>query len=147
LAAKKARMKMIGSRHKPVADKLCHQCHDMPEKQGTGWNANLPTLLYPVEDLCLQCHEPAQGTFTHGPSASGNCAVCHLAHTSRHPHLQKESPMKGLCRSCHDPADLLEQEMHAENDEFDCIDCHNPHASEREYLLLEEFPRVSRAND
>jgi len=147
LASKRARLKATGSRHKPVADKQCHECHNMPPKKETGWSANLPTLLFSKEELCLKCHEPAQGTYTHGPSASGNCAVCHLSHTSRYPHLLKESPMQGLCQSCHDPADLLEPEKHAEYEEFDCIDCHNPHASEQEYLLLEDYPRASSLSD
>ena len=135
------------STHQPEEEKLCTECHVMTaanEGSSSGWISDYPELLYPPEELCLRCHEPPQGAFTHGPSASGNCALCHQSHRSLYPHLVRMKDVSELCKACHDPSDLLNPELHAENKDFACTACHDPHASEHEYLLHSDYPRIEQ---
>jgi len=138
------------STHKPVEEKKCGECHVITPASSasqSGWASQLPELVVPPVELCLRCHEPPKGTFTHGPAASGACSICHLSHTSPYPHLMRRKRAEDLCKHCHDPLELMEQTMHAENASFDCIACHNPHASEHEYLLHSDYPRVPEEAD
>lgn len=133
------------SNHKPVEENLCDECHigtAASEASNSGWISDLPTLIVPKEELCLRCHEPLQGAYTHGPSASGNCSTCHYSHQSAYPHLLRVESSIDLCSGCHDPADYLDTEMHEENAAFECVACHDPHASEQEYLLHADYPRL-----
>lgn len=135
------------STHKPVEEKRCTDCHLMvaaEKSSSSGWISDLPELLLPKTELCLTCHDAPQATFTHGPAASGNCALCHQSHTSNYPHLLRMEKIDALCRACHDPNDLLDKEGHKEYETFECTACHDPHASEQEYLLHLDYPRVQQ---
>ncbi|NQU47329.1 MAG: hypothetical protein HQ519_01675 [Planctomycetes bacterium] len=127
---------IVTSNHDPVEKKLCTKCHVMKENE-SGWPSDLPELIVPPDELCLRCHDRPVGEYTHGPAAAGGCAICHQSHTSLYPHLLRNKRQEKLCRACHQEEVFLGFEKHKEYAEHDCIECHDPHASDHEYLLKE----------
>ncbi len=126
------------STHKPVEDKRCTDCHDMKEGDAasmSGWLSDFPELVVPKEDLCVRCHDRPVGTYVHGPAGSGQCAICHQAHTSLNPHLLRNANQEILCRACHLGGTFMTEVDHEDYQGQDCVECHNPHTSERKYLL------------
>lgn len=125
-----------GSLHPPVRDRLCHQCHQIPERApGAGWQAGLPELLAPREQLCRRCHEPPSAAHVHGPAGAQRCDLCHESHQSAFPHLLRVERQEGLCRSCHQGELFLTSTQHEAYAPRDCIACHDPHGSEQAALL------------
>jgi len=127
------------SSHQPFNEKKCTACHVMTgsteEGASAGWMSDLPELKVPPSELCLGCHQRPEASYLHGPAASGNCSICHEAHLSYNQHLLRNKNQERLCRSCHQQETFLTEEAHSVLGERDCVECHNPHGAEREYLL------------
>lgn len=124
------------SLHPPVRERRCHECHLIPERTaGAGWQAGLPELVAPREELCRRCHEPPSAAHVHGPAGSGRCDLCHLPHQSSFPHLLRQERQESLCRACHEGELFTTAERHAGFGARDCIACHDPHGSELAALL------------
>jgi len=110
--------------HGPYAAKLCEGCHQRQTNK----------LLFPVEDLCFNCHTLDTSTKRiHGPLAAGGCVVCHNPHGSGNEYLLV-SKAKEFCLYCHKQADILKKEVHRAG-ENGCTNCHDPHGSDNDYLL------------
>jgi predicted CXXCH cytochrome family protein len=91
--------------------------------------------------LCSKCHERQDGEqYVHGPVAVGSCTVCHDPHGSTNLSLLVEKG-EDLCFQCHMAADALRHLMvqGAEDQSFlrdkGCGFCHDPHSSDRRFLL------------
>ncbi len=111
--------------HGPFAAKLCNTCH-MPSTN---------ELIMPIGELCVYCHElKTDRRWVHGPVASGNCKVCHEPHGSPYRFFLVDEPKK-FCYYCHDPKDVLKREVHQTHTGDQCTECHNAHASGRNFLL------------
>jgi predicted CXXCH cytochrome family protein len=129
------------SRHKPVEEGNCTECHIMAEgvsSSQSGWMTDLPQLVAPIQELCLRCHDRPQGRFTHGPASAGNCSICHQAHKSLYPSLLRKERQESLCIACHQPEVFLTKDLHEKVQQQECTECHNPHASDHEFLLRPE---------
>jgi predicted CXXCH cytochrome family protein len=148
--------------HGPYAAKECGACHALPGTksfrssmvQGSSVKpsfnsiaASSGRLARPPEELCVYCHsekspdDPGnEGKFFHGPVAAGECTECHNPHQSRNPYMLREKPGRKLCLSCHgsDESDEFAHEeggSSAGRDEGNCLACHDPHMSERRFLV------------
>jgi predicted CXXCH cytochrome family protein len=138
--------------HEPALSKCtaCHQSH----------GGDFPALLREESPkLCLSCHEPiakeiATAKTVHGADPSGeNCSKCHVPHSSNVDHLLTK-PRKELCVDCHKQTlsssggeiTILEAELegaksiHAPVREGECNQCHRPHSSTHDALLIADRP-------
>ena len=121
---------------------LCAQCHkpDSPSfaKQH---------MAYPVgKSDCSSCHN-AHGSNqegilfdnVHAPVTKGGCTQCHDAATSATPFKTKRAGYE-LCRGCH--SSMMSDALNKNRihwpivDKVGCLNCHKPHASKEEKLLL-----------
>ena len=76
----------------------CENCH-------TATSENNKTVITDVAaggDLCAMCHEAQKASVQHAPYKSGQCLVCHDAHTGNYP-KQLRAPVNELCLTCHGP--------------------------------------------
>ncbi len=123
--------------HKPVANRMCNQCHVEPTS---------PTPFAtkkPGYELCLGCHsntvnEILSKNRMHWPVMSKKgCISCHNPHASTEKYILK-APMIELCGSCHrDTIQRQErsQTKHPPIQEGTCTACHFPHSSDNSFLL------------
>ncbi len=121
--------------HPPFRDKQCGACHSI-QRQGD-WIQGTPELRAPIDQLCARCHQPPQQPFVHGPVATVSCQICHEHHSSAFPHLLKTAPAVELCARCHQGATFTTREQHQQYGDRSCVECHDPHASTRQFLLRE----------
>jgi len=81
---------------------------------------------------------PVAGTAssTHGPFASGDCAVCHAVDGKRVGPARK--PVSDVCLECHGEfgSSAEAKKMKHPTPGASCTNCHNPHNSARKSLLL-----------
>lgn len=126
--------------HKPVAAKMCNQCHEDPASP-TPFATRKAGL-----ELCRGCHstmikETLDKNVLHGPVADGDsCRNCHSPHASAVAGLLRR-PQAELCSRCH--PDTLDhqgraQAKHKPVQEGLCTACHTPHASDRPLLLAKQ---------
>ncbi len=123
--------------HAPVANKMCGQCHQ---------DAASPKALATKKtglDLCRSCHaELVNGMLAknrlHWPAVDRTgCLNCHNPHASVQPALLKKPP-QSLCADCHETTvKTLETAAvkHAPAAAGECSTCHDPHASNAEFLF------------
>lgn len=123
--------------HKPVAGKMCNQCHEDPA------SGKPLTLKRQGIELCRGCHSTMVAgmldrNHVHGPVLSKDgCLSCHAAHASAGPGLLKGT-MTATCGGCHSDTiarQLRSAKPHAPVGAGDCAICHLPHASDATFLL------------
>lgn len=128
--------------HKPVAEGDCLACH-------ASHQSNFEHLLVVDEEqLCLGCHveqvtELKESAHVHGPVAEG-CTECHQSHGSGHVALLREEPQQ-LCLGCHEDTTRGAADAKSGHGFFAgtgtaaarCSDCHRPHASNFDKLLVD----------
>ena len=118
------------SEHKPLSDKAsCVGCHD--------GNASF-ALLRPPAELCVRCHEKETRQYPrmHGPTAVGDCGVCHDPHRAPREHLVR-APVVQLCFRCHEqtPEGGSTLGCSRASDQALCTECQDPHGGDRQYFL------------
>ncbi len=128
--------------HGPSAVWSCLMCHDGKAKK--------PKLavVKPDEKSCSACHDTSwdHKKYRHAPTAAGACTTCHNPHASNRQYfLRMETG--DLCASCHEEilrkphvigsfsgnaGHPLKRSPNPYNrtKDFNCVSCHNPHASE-----------------
>lgn len=135
------------SSHVPASDWDCLMCHDplsVPKYQ-------LYTNKKYDASLCFECHSDVEEAVTkeravHAPAGAGDCKVCHDLHSSGFDKLVVNKTNK-ICSACHDnvsntPHPIVNHPLegkpdpHRKGKELSCVSCHNPHASDHEYLLI-----------
>ena len=142
-------------------DQSCITCHN-PH----GGDQRFFIQAESTKSLCLMCHDgavPVDAAIKHGPAHDQkSCVNCHNPHSSKNEKLLR-LPSKELCLSCHDKpiqatlSDVrvipnikakLEQasSQHTGAIMGDCTMCHNPHGSENNRLLSENYS-VSNYNE
>ena len=91
--------------------------------------------------MCLQCHEGHVGDQWAGSAHDVNavaCADCHSSHPTRDPVLSRQTEAEA-CYACHAnvKADFLKPSAHpVRQGQVTCTDCHKPHGSSSEGLLI-----------
>jgi predicted CXXCH cytochrome family protein len=131
--------------HEPYTQRRCDACH-----KGAGSAARrtsgafaintMSELLLPADKLCATCHQPNPGAYQHAPALLGDCSRCHTAHSSRFPHLLLQEKSAALCAPCHAAEEMPTRELHVGFGDRDCAECHDPHGSDRRFLLRPEPP-------
>jgi predicted CXXCH cytochrome family protein len=121
---------------------LCFKCH----KQGDAF-ASAHQGRQISDANCVSCHAPhasnGKGLLRqnkHAPFAAGNCARCHPGTGGGKAFAIAVSP-KDLCTQCHkEIGEGLQTKPfhHNLDDPKSCLNCHNPHASNPQHLLLAE---------
>jgi len=123
--------------HRPVANKMCNQCHEEPTS---------PTPFATRRqgfELCRTCHSTQVNDMfgknrVHWPLLDKTgCLNCHSPHASTAKALLKSTQIT-VCGQCH--ADSIERQMrsetkHAPIKEGQCTACHSPHASNNVFLF------------
>ncbi|ACH38145.1 cytochrome c [Citrifermentans bemidjiense Bem] len=126
--------------HKPVASKMCNQCHE---------DAASPNALKTKRqggELCKGCHNDMyNSTFgknkVHSPLFSKKgCLTCHNPHAGKEKGLLKESTLI-VCGKCH--ADTIQRQnksitKHEPVASGNCTACHDPHSSNYPLLVKQE---------
>ena len=121
---------LLPDKHGPFADGDCTTCHEglQPHKLVAGGH-----------QLCFSCHEDiiseSQNAFVHAPlREEDGCTSCHGPHVGYGSSLQ---PKQGIqtCLTCHDGKEFQGSMKHAVAFE-DCGNCHQPHTSANEGLLV-----------
>ncbi|WP_395050952.1 cytochrome c3 family protein [Flavobacterium sp.] len=138
--------------HEPLKEGQCIKCHEIHSSDSPKFvSASLP-------GLCLSCHTShkeglANAKTVHTASFEGeSCLKCHNPHASTIKKLLVDES-KTLCLSCHNKKlkkgdrVIMNIEEHLKKNEHNhpalsksCTACHNPHYSERQLLLQENFP-------
>lgn len=136
-------------KHRPVSAWACFSCHEIV----TGKRKY--TTPKPEQSICFLCHSTQQKLWKnkkvqHGPTALGNCSVCHDPHGSDWPSFTYMHPTD-LCLNCHQdkqsglhviagffgkghPVKGASNPLKPERP-FSCASCHNPHAGDTQSLL------------
>lgn len=116
-----------GALHSDIGDKNCIDCHN----PHGGVNKN-----YMVEGSCMSCHDnfKEKYKYVHGPVAAGYCSTCHDSHSSDKENLLLRTG-QDLCTYCHDKNIVLQNETHNEIDDMSCMECHNAHGGEDNFIL------------
>ncbi|MHC4429413.1 MAG: cytochrome c3 family protein, partial [Planctomycetota bacterium] len=120
--------------HAPAADD-CTLCHEVTVEE----RSTTVTLAEPEPGLCLLCHDDLAAAVEleleapHYP-VNDSCLNCH------DPHASEVAPVLNagvgeLCAECHDAADLEEPHAGQLTAGADCTSCHQPHGSENERML------------
>lgn len=127
------------SRHLPVLRGQCLSCHG-PH------GGHKPGLMRRPDSraICLSCHSEEGRIMSrsdlrqHPPFREGSCLECHAPHVSDHPGLLAGEPGT-ICTACHDIAAPKMTRAHKGllQPGADCATCHEPHAGEKEGLVLE----------
>ncbi len=119
---------------------VCFGCH---ERDSRFTKAHQGRRLGNVD--CTACHDPHAASRSgllranqHAPFAGGDCGTCHPA--SGDDEFATKSDVKALCLECHRTIGQFEGMAHHHNldDDRSCVNCHNPHASDGNALLMAE---------
>jgi predicted CXXCH cytochrome family protein len=139
--------------HPPLKEGDCLSCHDVHSSK----NEHLISSKTPA--LCYSCHNDLETAVTeskvpHKALLEGNsCTTCHSPHSSSEKKILVK-PQTDLCLSCHNKEIKTEgrtlsnmkvliersKNVHGAIDNNGCTACHNPHASNNNYLLQKPFP-------
>ena len=133
--------------HAPAVNWLCTSCHngetghDNHEYQGK----SKYLVPEPVNKLCFRCHKKnfklwKSYRYRHEPLDSGRCNKCHNSHASAYKMFIRK-PVNSICMGCHKDkqtrARLQGSKCEGASTNKQCIACHTPHASSREFFLKE----------
>jgi len=122
--------------HKPVANRMCNQCHEEPTSA-----TPLKTKKAGI-DLCRGCHNDMFNTTfaknrIHWPlMTQKGCLSCHNPHAGKQKGILR-APMAQLCGGCHADTMKRQQKIISKHEpvvEGRCTECHDPHASD--FLFL-----------
>lgn len=106
-----------------------------------------------IKAMCTQCHTTNLDEMSSKHGAIENersCLNCHNPHSSKHEKILK-MPAKDLCLSCHDKTmqatlggarvipNIKEKVMSAKKSMGSCTDCHNPHGTKFNRLLVDNY--------
>lgn len=82
--------------------------------------------------------EIEKAKYYHLPYLEQKCDTCHLADSDGKVRLK--ASIEELCFTCHKDKseELVKYSVHQPFAQGDCLSCHNPHASENRYLLVNE---------
>jgi len=113
--------------HSLIESSSCIECHDPHGEENK---------YYLKNGACFECHDNYNDSYAylHGPVGSGFCNSCHDMHSSQADYKLVLSGQE-LCFKCHKKGQVLENENHEGTEDFDCIECHNPHGGEDKYIL------------
>jgi predicted CXXCH cytochrome family protein len=126
-----------------VASVNCAACHALPSALASGED-----VLQSTREVCLSCHAQQKQQLAlpgaHPPFKGGECTACHRAHPGPEPQPDAigllKSETSDLCVSCHADA-RAQQDMPFAHIPFrsgQCTACHDPHATQRTFMLEEE---------
>jgi predicted CXXCH cytochrome family protein len=143
----------------PELATTCDICHAStgakhPEKNVKGF-----TLSEKLPVLCYNCHSDFQEHIDAYPSVHGalkdtvSCMNCHNPHSSAEKRLLINGT-NDLCLRCHDKTIVNDsmrirnisqtlsraKSIHQPVEQGGCVNCHNPHFSEKRALLIGNFP-------
>ncbi|WP_187648563.1 cytochrome c3 family protein [Nitrosophilus labii] len=150
--------------HAPTVNFVCLPCHN--GETGTKNRAlkDKSKFIYPdpIGPLCLKCHTKKRKLWSmkmvkHDPVGAGKCNKCHNPHSSGISKYFLRKSVWRLCTTCHtdktskraylslfkkkkDMGEIIDKKFLKGS--FDCVDCHNPHASNRRFLLLEKIDNI-----
>jgi len=127
--------------HSPAANLLCETCHQQEKDVG-----RISVSIGKDASLCYHCHlvkGKAWGDMAHihQPVGFGVCSICHNPHGDAYRFQLWADGRAELCVSCHvDKEDLLKKDTKGVNVHGiirggGCVACHDPHASENNYML------------
>jgi predicted CXXCH cytochrome family protein len=140
-------------------DKMCDVCHTATGEEHPKSKVKGFTLSEKIPALCFICHTEFQEQFdtiqiVHGSvKDSVSCLNCHNPHSSPVIKLVTDST-NTLCLRCHnktiknDSARIRNinqilsraKSIHPPIEQGGCVNCHNPHFSEKRSLLIGNFP-------
>ena len=137
----------------PFASKECETCHGpssdhISQLKSPGIVFGGGTKQFPASDVktqnqvCLSCHESGLVMNWHGSQhefADNSCVSCHKIHSLQDPVRVSETQQQ-VCFTCHkDIRAAVKKASHMpiSQGKVDCSDCHNPHGSFGETLLVE----------
>jgi len=127
---------------KDTPNLLCGSCHDTSADSFQNIHAELS-----IRGLdCSDCHtghgsdSPALlSSRSHPPFAEGDCEICHsLPDEQGQVAFEENTTLADICSTCHDGLyDRLDlTHPHAAVDADNCMDCHRPHSSRFDNLLI-----------
>ncbi len=137
--------------HAPTVNWLCTSCHDGKAGAENIQNAGKSKYLEaePVDDACFRCHKSnykrwSNYRYRHEPLDSGQCNKCHNPHSSPYSKFVRK-PVDQICLGCHKDKHIKARKSHnsacagaSELNVKNCVDCHNPHASNRPFFLRDK---------
>lgn len=112
-----AQLNKNGAAH--ASELHCSECHQQhpPAQQG-------------VIPKCADCHDPDENAHF----KVKNCSTCHNPHEPLEVHLDKVSPVKPVCLTCHEEPGRQMHEYPSAHAEMDCKECHEEHGEHQECL-------------
>ncbi|HLE01132.1 MAG TPA: cytochrome c3 family protein [Bdellovibrionota bacterium] len=152
--------------HSDKQKQICISCHKLQAKApralpralnvtcGASCHATRPagegkalSKLTPKDNACTSCHDAdtlfpgRQKGFSHAIAANGLCSICHQT-KAEHPGTDTvtRDPNPESCLRCHD---FKKRGMGTHDPLADmggCIFCHDPHGSEREFMVRDDTP-------
>jgi len=101
----------------------------------------LKTPVAKQNEICLGCHKDDKTSLWHGSEHETEdlaCGSCHIMHVKNDPVLSKLTQAK-ICLNCHKKqrSEIHKLSSHPiKYKQQTCTDCHQPHGSNAEKLLL-----------
>jgi predicted CXXCH cytochrome family protein len=143
----------------PELATMCDVCHTPTGKEHPKNKVNGFTHSEKLPVLCYNCHTDFQEKVEKYPYVHGSvkdsvsCVNCHNPHSSPFKKLILDST-NDLCLKCHDrtiKSDSVRirninqvlskaKSIHPPVEQGGCVNCHNPHFSEKRALLIGNFP-------
>jgi predicted CXXCH cytochrome family protein len=128
------------NQHSATANNLCLICH---QQSVNPWRIGYPVAH--IEDTCLTCHNGKKiwrsRKYVHGPLNVGGCTLCHNPHGDENRHQLWADGAAELCVACHSEKEELMRKdrgmhtVHGIIHGLGCVACHDPHATNHEYML------------
>src|SRR6266511_3818674 len=120
---------------------LCIECHDVESERARTAHGGYAI----AESRCTGCHDPHASAGkklvadrAHPPFGDRDCSTCHLPPGEKRAKARTKKNLLAECDGCHDFAKRAASVKvpHAPVREGRCFECHTPHASSREHLLV-----------